>query len=118
VKEAMGDYSDEPPSVRRELDGLHLSLLLTRAKGSPEDQWLANVTGNVNQQVANAMKEYDAQVREGSLTVIGAVYDFRDDFGQGPGRVVIVNINGEKDPQKVAASPMLKVAKARANVQE
>ncbi len=118
VKEAMGDYSDEPSSVRRELDGLHLSILTTHAQGSPEDQLLANIAGNVHQQVANAMKEFQAQIESGALTVIGAVYDFRDEYGQGPGRLVVVNINGEKDPVKVSSSPILKVAKARANVEE
>jgi carbonic anhydrase len=109
----MGDYSTESPSIRRELDGLHLSLLKTGATtGSEEARWQANVVGNVHQQVANALQQYAAEVRDGTLTVVGAVYDFRNDLGKGEGRLVVVDVNGETDTDKLAGSPLMKAARA------
>ena len=102
VKAAMSDYSAIEPGIRRELDGLHLAVYRTAAKGSFPEQWLTNVIGNVHQQVKYAMLEYADDIRAGRLTVLGAVYDFRDDLKQGAGRLVVVSLNGESDPKKLA----------------
>jgi carbonic anhydrase len=115
VKAAMGDYSDEPASIRRELDGLHLSIKKTESAGAFDVRWQANVIGNVHQQVANALLAYKEEIREGRLHVVGAVYDFRNDLAQGDGKLVIVNVDGEKDPAKLAASPLIKEAGKRAH---
>ena len=111
VRAAMSDYGAESPLVRRELDGLHLSIWRTRADtGSFDERWLRNVLGNVHQQVEDARHEYAEEVRAGRLVVVGAIYDFRNDLGGGPGRLTIVNVNGETDPHRLAASPFLRAA--------
>lgn len=110
VAAAMGDYGKESPAIRRELDGLHLSIEKTGAQGSRERQWLANVVGNVHQQVNYALQEYAQEVQAGRLAVVGAVYDFRNDLGKGAGRMVIVNVNGETDPARIARSPLVRAA--------
>ena len=102
VKAAMSDYSNIEPGIRRELDGLHLAVYRTAAKGTFQEQWLTNVIGNVHQQVKYAMLEYAEDLRTGRLAILGAVYDFRDDLKQGAGKLVIVNLNGETDPKKLA----------------
>lgn len=112
VRAAMDDYSGEPMTIRREIDGLHLSIFRTQAKGTVEQRWLANVIGNVHQQVADALEEYGDEVRLGHLYVVGAVYDFRGDLGA-RGALHFVNVNGEKDPKAVAASPLLAKPAAR-----
>ncbi|HWZ92646.1 MAG TPA: hypothetical protein VNW92_27460, partial [Polyangiaceae bacterium] len=46
---------------------------------------------------------FGKRVQSGSLTVVGAVFDFRDDLGQGPGKLVIVNVNGVAESEHMAA---------------
>lgn len=111
VKAALSDYAEEPAPIRRELDGLHLSLKhVLETKAPPEQQWLAGVLANVHQQVADAMQEYAASVRAGELIVVGAVYDFRGDLGEARGKLHLINVNGEVDPERLRASPLLKEA--------
>lgn len=51
-----------------------------------------------------AILEYAEDMHAGRLSILGAVYDFRDDLKQGAGRLVIVNLNGETDPKKITAA--------------
>jgi carbonic anhydrase len=114
VKAALGDYSEEPAAIRRELDGLHLSIhraAAESAKGSFEARWLAGVIANVHQQVLDALQEHAEAVRAGELYVVGAVYDFRGDLGKGKGRLHIVDINGEASPDRIESAQLLKDAK-------
>jgi carbonic anhydrase len=104
VKAAMSDYSSIEPGIRRELDGLHLAVNRMAAQGTFQERWLTNVVGNVHQQVKYAMLEYAEDMHAGRLSILGAVYDFRDDLKQGAGRLVIVNLNGETDPKKITAA--------------
>ncbi len=93
---ASGDYSTLEEPIKKELDTINI------AKGG------ANIDGvktNVNNQVAAALKEWAAQVKEGHLVVVGAVYDFADDMKQGAGQLNIININGETDPAKMGKLP-------------
>lgn len=94
VQAAMGDFSREPASIKRELD------TLTIKKGG---DWLEEVKANVSAQVKAALTKFTEEVKEGKLTVIGAVYDFADDLRQGSGRLVLVNVNGDTDPARVKA---------------
>jgi carbonic anhydrase len=112
IKAAMGDYGPESAGVRRELDGLHLSLSGQKAHGSIEEQWLQNVVGNVHQQVRSVTHEYAKEIEAGDLTVVGAVYDFRNDLREGLGRLVVINVNGETDRNIVAHNAILQAAQA------
>jgi carbonic anhydrase len=99
VQTAMTDYSGESPALRRELDGLHLTMQRATGQSLPsqEERWRHYVVANVHQQVRYALREYEAEVRAGRLLVVGGVYDFRGEFGGGQGRLHIININGESD---------------------
>ncbi|HEU4403882.1 MAG TPA: carbonic anhydrase [Polyangiaceae bacterium] len=110
VKAALGDYGAERTPIRKELDGLHLSLREVQEKkfDSFEARWLAGVVANVHRQVADAMRENEARIAKGELFVIGSVYDFRGDFGLRRGSLHIVNLNGERDVAKIYASPLLR----------
>lgn len=100
IKAASGDYAALEEPIKKELDTIKIG------KG------VANIDGvktNVNNQVADAMKEWAAQVKGGHLVIVGAVYDFADDMKQGAGHLNIININGETDAAKMkmpaAAAP-------------
>lgn len=93
IKAAQGDYSALSPTIKRELDTIRI------AKGS---EVMKGVQANVNNQVAAAMKKFAHEVEEGKLTVVGAVYDFRNELKQGYGRLVITNVAGEVGLEKVA----------------
>jgi carbonic anhydrase len=98
IKAASGDYSQEADSIRRELDTIDI------VKGG---DWLENVKINVHRQVTAAVSKYRDDVRDGKLTVIGAIYDFRNDLKQGQGKLVIININGVTDPDAIQQAPYL-----------
>ncbi len=93
VKAAAGDYSKESLAIQRELDTLQVT------KGDPG---LNSVRQNVHNQVRLAMRKFEMEVMSGRLTVMGAVYDFRNDLKQGQGRLHIVNVNGETEPSRIA----------------
>lgn len=98
INAASGDYSTLSSPIKRELDTIHV------AKGSEN---MAGVQANVNNQVAAAVKKFEHEIQAGKLTVMGAVYDFRDDLKQGYGKLVVTNINGESDQAKLKANPLL-----------
>ena len=55
------------------------------------------IVENINNQVRRAMVKYQSRVKAFELSIIGAVYDFKNDFGFGQGTVVLTNINGVTD---------------------
>ncbi|HRH80357.1 MAG TPA: carbonic anhydrase [Thiobacillaceae bacterium] len=93
IKAAAGDYAAESPAIRRELDTIQIP------KGEPG---LSSIRLNVNNQVRDAMAKFESEVMTGRLTVVGAIYDFRNDMRQGQGRLNIINVNGETDPAAIA----------------
>ncbi|MGR3318303.1 MAG: carbonic anhydrase [Candidatus Anammoxibacter sp.] len=101
VKAAMTNYRKESTFIISELDHLHVPLMLDDHKGSFESRWLKNVERNVDYQVELALHAYSDLVRRGKLTIIGAVDDFINAYGKGLGRIVITNINGEKNIEEI-----------------
>lgn len=65
------------------------------------DPFLASAEQGVDAQVAAAGNRYRERIANGRLVVVGAVIDLADRYGLGPGRLVIININGETDPVKL-----------------
>jgi carbonic anhydrase len=105
VKAAMSDYSGESQAIRREVDSLSLSINKAFPAGhnsSSSEDWLKGVTSNVNQQVAYALASYAHEVQSGKLTIVGGVFDLANDMKGGEGKFVIININGETNPQNIA----------------
>lgn len=60
------------------------------------------IVENVQNQVEFALDKFSDLVKESKLTILGAIYDFKNDFGFGKGSIVISSINGEVDPEKIA----------------
>lgn len=92
IKAAMGDFSTVSPAIQKELKTLDV-------KSAPDEK--EGVILNVHQQVTAALSDFKKKVDSGELAIIGAVYDFRNDYGYGNGQLIILNLNGEKDPQKI-----------------
>jgi len=93
IKAASGDYSKESAPIQRELDTIQIP------KG---DAGLDSVKLNVNNQVRLAMSKFEEEVIAGRLTVVGAVYDFKNEMRQGQGKLNIFNVNGETNGAKIA----------------
>lgn len=59
------------------------------------------IVENVHNQIVFAMHKFQDLVDSGQLTILGAIYDFKDDFGYGKGTIVLESINGETDYTKI-----------------
>ncbi|MES1981421.1 MAG: carbonic anhydrase [Pseudomonadota bacterium] len=101
---ASGDYSKLEPAIQKELDTINVG------KGGIS---IDGVKMNVNNQVTAAVKEFSAKVKDGHLLVVGAVYDFADDMKQGPGKLNLINVNGETDADKLQVALSDKPAHAK-----
>jgi len=101
VKAASADTSKLSKSMQARLKNLQIP---KPGAGKTENQvWAEAVTANVHNQVTLALKKYGKRVQGGALTVVGAVFDFRNDLGQGPGKFIIVDVNGNGEPERMAA---------------
>jgi carbonic anhydrase len=107
VKAALGDYRSLSNDIREPLDRLHLALDQTRTQPHSDAQWRAGIEENVHYQVSEALTTYAEEVKSGKLVVVGAVYDFQDVYGLGRGRLVLLNVNGERDPRKIPTTPLI-----------
>lgn len=93
IKAASGDYSGESGPIKNELNAIQIP----KGEGG-----IGSVVLNVHNQVKYAMGKFEQKVISGELTIVGAVYDFRDEMKQGQGKLAIVNVNGESDAKKLA----------------
>ncbi len=107
VKAAMGDYSGETPGIKEELDTLQPSMAMDDGSGPFNHRWAQNVERNVDAQVAYGLELYKDKVAAGELAVVGAVYDFNNLWGKDFGSLIVVNINGETDVNKIMGHPVL-----------
>ena len=108
VKAAMGDYSAETKGIKRELDTLKPVIAADNDEGDFAVRWAKNVEVNVDYQVNYALNLYRDQIESGRLAVVGGVYDFNDNYGKGRGTLVITNVNGETDPNRIMNNDLLK----------
>lgn len=99
IHAALSDYSAESHAIQSELDHLHLK------KGNDVN---AGVVENINNQVRYALNKFKDKIANQELVVVGAIYDFRDDFKHGHGRLILINLNGEQDPQKIKKNDVIK----------
>ena len=63
---------------------------------------------NVDYQVELAMKKYKTLIDNKELVVIGMIDDFLNIYQKGIGRVVITNINGEIESDKLSKHIIMK----------
>lgn len=103
VKAAMGDYAGIEAPIKRELD----TIKVPGKNASDNKEVMTSVEANVNNQVDFALKKFAPEVKDGKLAVMGAVYDFQNDYKQGHGKLVITNLNGDTDQAKIKAADIL-----------
>ncbi len=65
VKSAMTDFSNMEPAIKDNLSTIHVK---------------EAVEVNVNEQVNLAMKLFEPELANGKLLIVGAVYDFRNNY--------------------------------------
>jgi carbonic anhydrase len=95
VKAARGDLGQLAPAIREEL-------LTMDVKKAPDEKQA--VALNIHNQIEKALSNFKDKVNSKKIALIGAIYDFRNDYGYGKGQLIIINLNGEKDPQKIMSS--------------
>lgn len=89
-----------PDAVRKELAGIHVK----KVKGRLDDKQLGSaVIDNVHEQVKGALKRFNHRVTSTDLTIVGAIYDLRNDLAKGVGRLTIINVNGNRDEARLKA---------------
>jgi carbonic anhydrase len=100
IQAAANDGHGFEEPIRRELSGLRTK----KQKGRLDDKhWASAVEDNVHDQVKAALKRFGSRVTSGELTIIGAIYDFRNDMMRGPGKLVVVDVNGNRDESRLKA---------------
>lgn len=100
VKAALGDGAGLSDAIKREIAGLKVK------KGKvagDEKRWTAAVIENIHDQVRAALKQFGPRVNSGELTIVGAIYDFRNELGRGAGRLSVINVNGNQDEARLKA---------------
>jgi carbonic anhydrase len=92
IKAGMGDFSKETQVIQKELNSLKFDSAKTVIQG---------VIENVHTQVTVALDRYKDLVDANQLLVVGAVYDFVNEFNKGAGRLLLINVNGETDIEQL-----------------
>ena len=93
VTAAIAKKKTNLPTIDKELETIKLS----------KTELNEAIIENVHNQVSYAMNKYKAKIDDGSLVILGMIYDFRNDFGSGIGEVILVNENGQTDVKKLKA---------------
>ncbi|MGV1099813.1 carbonic anhydrase [Thiovibrio sp. JS02] len=96
-------HRDLDQDLRRDLDPLRLPLGEKPVLGAGTKGDAPLVEKNIDYQVTEAVKRYRQRIASGRLVVIGAVLDLDNQYGLGENRLIIININGETDAEKLRA---------------
>lgn len=105
IKASMGNYANLHSSIIREIDHLALSIKKSELVGNENEKWANAVINNVNQQVELAMKDFNDLVEKDKLVVLGMVLDIDNHLEKGYGRITLLNLNGEMNPEKLKNDP-------------
>ncbi len=98
IKAVLGDYSKESEKIRQELDNLVIAKNLSPSQA---------VVINVHNQVDIAIKKFTKELENKELVIVGTVYDFQNEYKQGYNRLILINLNGERNPEKIKNAPYL-----------
>lgn len=88
-----------PEAIRKELDAMKLP----KPEGSAHDAATQGALDNVHLQVDFAVEQFGHLIRQGELTVVGAVYDYRNELGGKPGTLHLINVNANREPDRLRA---------------
>ncbi|NBW58007.1 carbonic anhydrase [bacterium] len=82
---------DLSPAITKEVK----SIVIDSSKTLPHA-----VVDNVNYQVKQACERYADYIKDNKLIVVGAIYDFKNDYGHGLGKFFVINMNGQANLDK------------------
>ncbi len=101
IKAYIKGFDKESSEIKQELDYL-LPTIKEFPVNNNFDKFHSHVIEkNLDYQVNIAYKKYRELIQSGELTVIAAFYDFKGEFDKGKGDIVIVNVNREKNIDKI-----------------
>ena len=102
--------TDLTPGIRRELDQLSQSLggALQAGKGESREAQRLLIEKNIDYQVRQAVERYRERINNGRLAVVGSVLDIANHYGRGADQLIIININGETDTDKLRELQLLR----------
>ncbi len=108
------DTAQLEPEIIREIKSLRKILSISvpkkktnkNQKQAPLDE-VELVEQNIDFQVSKAVARYKKRIESGRLVVVGGVLDLVNLYGKGHGRLIIINVNGERDGEKLRNSPAL-----------
>lgn len=103
----MNGYANELVSIKNELDNLKPAIVQKSDYDDFEKELLINIELNIDYQVEVALQKYSQLIEKNKLCVIGAYYDFKNDCSEKCGKVLIVNINGDKNMDSIKHSSFL-----------
>ncbi len=92
IKAYIKGYDSEPDTIQRELNRLSPAFVNL----DEDSDKVKAIRKNTNYQVQVAMSKYAELVNKNELAVVGAYYDFANDFKKGHGKLHILSINGKK----------------------
>lgn len=98
VKAVMDNPKNLEPAIKKELAYLQVPV---KNMAPTKADVAMNVEANIDHQVEFALKHYKKEVESGKLLVVGALYDFQDYEHKGNGRLIILNVNGNKDKEAI-----------------
>jgi len=111
VKLFLEGYKGLSPAIRSELDHLNLAITKPKGKKNARDRLLDSIEANIDYQVELAVKRYQDRIDLGRLDIIGSVADYRNFYRRGKGRLIIININNEREAAKLRHLPIMKSIK-------
>jgi carbonic anhydrase len=95
---ATEGFDSMSQSIKRELENIEIPF---RKKNPSEVELAANVDANIHAQVRGAMNKFRDLVDSGKLVVAGALYDLKNEKSKGYGRLIFINLNGDKDEKSI-----------------
>lgn len=93
VDMARSDYSRAPAELQKQLSTLFVDKDVSNNEAQLQ---------NLDNQVEAAMLSFGGEVESGRLAIVGAYYDVSGTLGQGKGRLVVANLNGEKERKEIS----------------
>ena len=84
---------DLTEDVKKEIDTIKIN---------KEENLSFNIINNIHEQVSYLLGKYRHKVSSGELSIIGSIWDLKDDFKGTNELITTVNINGELDKEKIS----------------
>jgi carbonic anhydrase len=105
IKAYLKGFDNETYGIKHELDFLKPMIAGHKITLEFEKLHTHIIEKNLDYQVNIASKKYKHLIQSGALTVIAGYYDFRGEFGKDQGTIIIVNVNKQKNINKMRDLP-------------